>query len=73
MVTNLPNTITAANVNAHPPLWYWPNKDNRGELIEGALLNSNQTQRITLPVVSANHNDCTTWNTIHFLTSNHLP
>ena len=35
-----PNTIITADVNAHSPLWYLPTEDQRGELIEDILLNS---------------------------------
>ena len=40
-ITNLPNTIITAGVNAHSLLWYLPTEDHRGELIKDILLNSN--------------------------------
>ena len=63
-VTNLPNTIITADVNAHSSLWYSPTEYHRGELIKDILLNSNyitlnkktttclspnQTQQLTSP------------------------
>ena len=39
-ITNHPNTIITADVNAHSPLWYSPTEDHR-ELIEDILLNTN--------------------------------
>ena len=90
-ITNLPNTIITADVNAHSSLWYSPTEDHRGELIEDILLNSNhitlntntptrlppnQTQQPTSPDIttaSANLHDHTSWQTVHSLTSDHLP
>ena len=90
-ITNLPNAIITADVNAHSPSWYLPTKDHRGELIKDILLNShhitlntntptclpsNQTQHPTSPDIitaSTDLHDCFNWQTIHCLTSNHLP
>ena len=90
IITNLPNTIITADVNAHSSLWYSPTEDYRGELIEDILLNSNhitlntntstrlppnQTQQSTSPDIitaSVDLHDCTSWQTIHSLTSDHL-
>ena len=90
-ITNLPNTIITADVNAHSLLRYSSTKDHREELIEDILLNSNhitlntntptclphnQTQQPTSPDIttaSADLHDCTSWQTIPSLTSNHLP
>ena len=90
-ITNLPNKIIKADVNARSPLWYSPIKDHKEELIKDILLNSNhitlntntptrlppnQTQQPTLPDIttaSADLHDCTSWQTIRSLTSDHLP
>ena len=90
IITNLPNTIITADVNAYSLLWYSPTKDHRGELIKDILLNSNhitlntnspkclspnQTQQPTSPDIttaSADLHDCTSWQTIHSLKSDHL-
>ena len=50
-ITNIPNTIITADVNAHSPLWYLPTKDHR-ELIEDILLNFNH---ITLNTNTPTH------------------
>ena len=89
-ITNLSTTIITAYDNAYSLLWYSPNEDNRGELIEDILFNSNhftlntntptslppnQTQQPTLADIttaSADLHDCTSWQTIHSLTSDHL-
>ena len=86
-LTNLSNTIITADVNAHPPLWFY---QPQRRTIEDILLNSNhitlntntptqlppnQTQQPTSPDIitaSADLHDCTSWQTIHSLTSNHL-
>ena len=90
-ITNLPNTIITADVNARSLLWYVPTKNHRGELIKNIQLNSyritlnkntptplspNQTQQLTSPDItttSANLHNCTSWQTIHSLISDHLP
>ena len=87
--TDLPNTIIAADVNVHSTLWYAPPKDHRGEMIKNIQLNSNnitlntntathlppnQTQSTSPEMTTAlDLHDCTSWQTIHSLTFDHLP
>ena len=82
-ITNLPNTIITVDVNAYSLLWYSLTEYYRRKVIEDILLNSNhitlntniptyipsnQTQQPTLPDL----HDCTSWQTIHSLTSDHF-
>ena len=40
-ITNLPNAIITATVNAPSPSWYLPTEDHRKKLVKDILLNSN--------------------------------
>ena len=66
IITNLPNTIITADVNAHSPLWYSPTKDHKEELIEDILLNSNYiTLNSNTPTFSTTQSNTTTYFTRH--------
>ena len=55
-ITNLPNTIITADVNAHSPLWYSQTQDHREELIENIQLNSHHIKLSTNTATRLPHN-----------------